>query len=171
MAKMKPIIAGERSHRLTALDNQKYANRYLLFLCECGAKKVMLIYNVRSGKSKSCGCLAREWTSANKRTHGRSFSQGYNKTYRAWQSMIDRCTNRNVPNYRHYGGRGIEVCDRWRTSFENFLADMGDSPGPGFSLDRINNDGHYEPSNCRWATARQQRINQRSRASITAGPS
>ena len=75
--------------------------------------------------------------------------------------MKARCYRRGHDHFRHYGGRGIEVCDRWRLSFQNFLADMGSRPGPEYSIDRIDNDGDYEPGNCRWALDAQQRVNQR----------
>lgn len=81
--------------------------------------------------------------------------------YRVWQGLTNRCTNPNNPSFKYYGGRGICVCSSWLESFENFYADMGPRPSPDLSIDRIDNDGNYEPSNCRWATAYQQRINQR----------
>jgi hypothetical protein len=80
-------------------------------------------------------------------------------TYFSWEGMIQRCTNRRYPKWENYGGRGITVCDRWK-SFVNFLADMGERPD-GKTLDRIDNDGNYEPDNCRWATLQEQRANQR----------
>ena len=79
--------------------------------------------------------------------------------YKAWKNIKSRCYNSNVPNYHNYGGRGIKMCDSWRNSFEIFLIDMGERPGFDYSIDRINNDGDYEPNNCRWATRITQQRN------------
>lgn len=89
------------------------------------------------------------------------YKHGLGKTpeYRAWQGMKDRCSNKNKPNYHRYGGRGIKVCDIWRLSFTRFLYDMGKRPSPKHSLDRIDNDGNYEPGNCRWTTIEVQANN------------
>lgn len=107
---------------------------------------------------KSCGCYRRE-IGDRTRTHGQSKS----REFAAWSNMLDRCLNQRNGDYANYGGRGITVCDRWRESFENFLADMGQRPSPAHSLDRIDNDGPYAPGNCRWATADTQRQNNRQR--------
>lgn len=89
--------------------------------------------------------------------------------YERWIQMRARCTKPYATNYKNYGGRGIKVCDRWFNSFENYVTDVGLQPAPGMSLDRINNDGNYEPSNLRWATAAQQSINQRKSSLNTTG--
>lgn len=92
-------------------------------------------------------------------SHGHALSRSRTPTYRSWAGMINRCTNPRQPNFERYGGRGITVCDRWR-SFENFLADMGERP-EGTTIDRKDNDGNYEPGNCRWATDIEQQANTR----------
>lgn len=121
--------------------------------CECGTEKTVRAANIVRGQSRSCGCYSREVRSVGHPRHGKSRTRVYKK----WASMISRCKSPANPSYRHYGGRGICVCDRW-LSFENFWADMGE-PGPGQSLDRIDVDGNYEPSNCRWASIRTQNNN------------
>lgn len=93
-------------------------------------------------------------TGWNKRTHG----EGWRPTpeYRSWMAMLDRCRNPNNGSFHRYGGRGITVCQRWRRSYIAFLEDMGRRPSIAYTLDRIDNDGNYEPGNCRWATAKVQ---------------
>lgn len=120
-------------------------------LCECGGELAVRGSSLTSGNTSSCGCCG-----ALKRTHGLSGTP----TYRAWVQMHTRCYNTNYRFYHRHGGRGISVCERWHT-FENFFADMGERPSPDHSLDRKDNDGNYEPGNCRWATRVEQAQNSR----------
>lgn len=127
--------------------------------CDCGNRHAASSIALRSGDSRSCGCLFIEIARAKglrKLRHGMTGTA----THNAWSGMRGRCLNKNNPKYSIYGGRGIVICARW-SSFENFLSDMGERPGDGYSLDRINVDGAYEPTNCRWATHEQQQNNRR----------
>lgn len=132
--------------------------------CDCGGTYVTSSWSLVDGRARSCGCLYRETRrmGGKKNTvHGKS----YDRVHKIWDGMLQRCTNPKQKGFHRYGGRGITVCDRW-CSFENFLADMGEPP-QGTSLDRINNDGNYEPSNCRWATAEEQANNRRNNRILT----
>lgn len=130
------------------------------FFCDCGNTININGANVRHGRTKSCGCLKIE-TKANFK-HGMSHTSIHN----IWMGIIDRCTNKNSKAYKHYGGRGIGVCDRWVDSFDNFHKDMGDRP-KNHSIDRINVDGNYEPSNCKWSTQVEQVRNRRNTINFT----
>lgn len=124
-------------------------------VCECGNTKVIEARGLIHNHTKSCGCLRDEASAGRLRTHGAS----YTPEYRAWCHMRERCTIPSHPKYPTYGGRGITVCLQWLTSFTDFLTDVGSRPSAEHSLDRINNDGNYEPSNVRWATRKQQQRN------------
>ncbi len=132
--------------------------------CVCGKEHAVSGAALRRGQ-KSCGCKAVELTSSANTKHGHSQFANISKTYRAWRGILNRCNNPNVERYPEYGGRGITVCDRWGT-FEAFLDDMGESPD-GMSIDRIDVNGNYEPSNCRWATNTEQSHNKRNSRLIT----
>lgn len=153
-------ITGQRFSRLVVLRyaETKKGKQHYECLCDCGTTKVIQGGNFIRGKSRSCGCLTLEINSTRMLTHGMTGSP----TYRVWAAMIQRCTNpRQKENWPLYGGRGIKICDRWLHSFDNFLADMGERPN-GKTIDRYpNHDGDYEPSNCRWATSKQQSRNLR----------
>jgi hypothetical protein len=118
-------------------------------------------------RTKSCGCLSREAAAAKRVTHGDTIGHRNAPEYDCYKNMIGRCYRPTLPTYKRYGARGIRVCERWRDSYENFIADMGRRPSPDHSIDRIDNDGHYEPGNCRWATREQQGTNTRRTRHLT----
>lgn len=131
--------------------------------CECGNIKKIKLCHVKSNEIKSCGCLKKEASSINGRKntkHGQAAPGKRGKSYRSWECMKSRCCNKNDPNFKNYGGRGIKVCDEWRQSFEKFIQDMGERED-GTSIDRIDNNGNYEPNNCRWAKIKTQQRNKR----------
>lgn len=131
--------------------------------CSCGTKGSYSSYSLRSGKTKSCGCLQRELLAKRNRSHGLSRIREYG----IWKGMISRCENPRRAAYKDYGGRGICVCPQWRKSFKSFLADMGYAPSPAHTLDRVDPDGGYERGNCRWATRQEQSSNRHSCIVIT----
>lgn len=152
--KPAPIAPGQRYGRLVAIefvDRDQYGHQRWKFLCDCGREKVILASRVCAGRTKACGCLMGTQTK-----HGR-----WNTTeYRIWLGMGTRCNNPKDHMYVYYGARGIAICERWQ-KFENFYADVGSRPSPSHSIDRIDNDGNYEPGNVRWATKSQQALNRR----------
>lgn len=152
------ILIGRRSGRLTVIgysSKRTGGNIHWKCRCLCGNTVDVAYNNIKLKIARSCGCLRREVTARRNRTHGRSRT----RTYHIWVGMKQRCTNPDDASYIHYGRRGIHICRRWMR-FENFRSDMGEAP-PKLSLDRVNNDKGYAPSNCRWATAAVQRRNSR----------
>jgi hypothetical protein len=154
-------LTGQTFGQLTVLShshNDPDKGAYWHCLCACGNKCVIRTAHMRSGDTRSLGCLKR----------GATKGGLYKAERSAWCNAIERCTNKNHAAYRHYGGRGIQVCKRWSESFEAFLKDLGPRPSPKHSLDRFpDNNGNYEPGNVRWATWKEQRRNSRQNQWLT----
>lgn len=158
-------LQGKRFGKLVAIkpNGKTKANKILwLCKCDCGKETTKEGRNLRGGLTKSCGCLAKITAIVVHTKHGaRSRIKG-RPEYQIWASMKDRCGNWSSQSWKDYGGRGIKVCRRWRTSFVNFLSDMGAKP-KGFSIHRKDNDGNYDPGNCVWASPKEQASNRRAR--------
>lgn len=152
-------LTGRKFGRLTVLEYAETRGKtiYWLCQCECGNKKLVQGNLLKNGQTTSCSCHRKETCSKTgkaAKTHGMSETP----TYNSWECMRARCYNPHNASFKYYGGAGITVCDRWKNSFENFLADMGERP-EGTTIDRIDAGGNYEPSNCRWADAKTQALN------------
>lgn len=150
-------ITNQKFHRLTVVSQAKKNKHNMAWwhcLCSCGNKTIVLGMRLRSGGTKSCGCLSKDIAKKTHTTHGFTNSPEYS----TWRSMHSRCKYPAHVAWKYYGGRGITVCARWR-SFKNFLEDMGCKPTLKHSIDRINNEGGYTPNNCRWATMKEQNNN------------
>lgn len=151
-------MVGKKYNMLTVLLDVGYSHGQQSYLCECdcGNKKVITGQRIRNEETKSCGCLSKNLTKVRNRKHGKTGTA----IYRTWSNIKNRCRNTNHRNYKDYGGRGVDMCDAWFNSFEQFYKDVGDIP-EGMSLDRINNDKGYFKENCRWATKAEQSKNRR----------
>lgn len=158
-------LVGKRYGRLKVISKEentrsKGGKSHVMYLCECdcGNRLIVKAENLRSGNTQSCGCLAIDRTKEKSTKHGLT----RDRLYHVWNGMKDRCYNPNSESYHNYGGRGITVCDEWRDNFQAFY-DWATENGHKeyLTIDRINNDGNYEPSNCRWATNKEQQRNKR----------
>lgn len=158
-----PIAAGQRYERLTAIEFADRVGRRprprWRFRCECGTEVVVLVESVRLGHTRSCGCIRVDLL----KKHRWAYKDGRTSKpeLRIWRNMTQRCYNPQNIGFRHYGGRDIAVCERWRNDFAAFFADMGPRPSPAHSIERINNDLGYSPDNCIWVSPKEQQRNKR----------
>ena len=134
--------------------------------CDCGTETIVRLGNLRNGHTTSCGCVREMIIRQRSLKHGHEIDRKPSRTLKSYRHAKSRSTNPTDPKYARYGGRGIFMCDQWLNSFETFLADMGECP-KGMSIDRIDNNGNYEPGNCRWATAAMQSRNKSNNVTIS----
>lgn len=156
-------LSGNKYNRLKVISLSEVKNKrtYWNCLCDCGNNKIVEAQQMKSGKTKSCGCLNIESIVNRNTKHGSSVRGKITPEFRAYYAMKNRCYNKSLAQYKDWGGRGINICDRWLDSFDNFLLDMGKRPSSKHSLDRIDNNKGYFLENCRWATKKEQASNTR----------
>lgn len=154
-------LTGQKFGRLKVIEFSYAKNEktYWKCRCDCGNTKIIDGSALKRKATISCRCYQKEQVTK----HGKS----YTAEYKTWIRMKQRCYDKNTNSYKNYGKRGIKMCRRWRSSFENFLEDMGKRPSPKHSIDRIDNNGDYTPENCKWSTQKQQHRNKRSNRLIT----
>jgi len=155
-------LTGQRFGRLVvvSLEKSPRSRPHWRCVCDCGEQRVVYGYSLTSGRTVSCGCFKVAFATLLNLSHGHTRGRSQSPEYSVWEAMIQRGTNPKNRDWKNYGGRGITVCSRW-LQFSNFLADMGRRPSPNLSLERVNNDLGYSAENCKWATRKEQRANQR----------
>lgn len=163
--KIHPTPIGKRFGLLVVIkkSESRRGDRIVEALCDCGNTTKANINNMRNGHTQSCGCLKLKPTHV---THGHTRKGKFNRTYSIYRDMRTRCENPNYKEFHLYGGRGITVCERWKSGYENFLADMGERPD-GLTLERVDVNKGYSPENCKWATKIEQANNKRNSAFLT----
>lgn len=151
-------LEGSRFGRLAVIEKVSVNGKETFYkcICDCGQAKTVRSVSLRNGDTQSCGCLRQEKMADKQIKHGLYRSPSYN----SWRAMLARCKSTKHRQFKDYGGRGIQVCQDWQRSFESFISAMGERP-KGTSLDRIDTNGNYEPSNCRWSTTAEQNRNKR----------
>jgi hypothetical protein len=156
-------LTGQKYQRLTVIKFVELSKYGAIWecKCDCGNIKNVKSGDLRSGNTNSCGCYMKDRIKETNTKHKATENGIITGTYRSWRTMKARCYQKSTINYKEYGGRGIEVCERWRNSFENFLEDMGERP-EGYSIERKDFNGNYEPSNCCWIPFNHQSKNTRS---------
>jgi hypothetical protein len=159
-------MIGEKFGRFTIIGASERKG-YWICCCECGSQRIVREFHLKTGHTRSCGCLKRDLISSARTTHGHTRNYKISSEYHSWIAMVRRCYRPKHETFSYYGGRGITICDEWQNSFASFIEHLGLKPSPLHTLDRIDNSRGYEPGNVRWATKKEQMRNRRNNHRLT----